>query len=256
MRVRVRGVVIAVLFAALAIHLHAATPEAHRGSTVSFDSSPGKATAYLALPEGAGIHPAIIVIHEWWGLTDWIRDDADRFARNGYVALAVDLYRGKSTSDPAEAHELMRGLPEDRANADLTAAFEYLAKRPDVDPKRIGVIGWCMGGGYALSFAVSEPKLAAVVVNYGRLITDPSTIEKLKMPLMGNFGAKDRGITPADVEQFHRTLEKELIPHDIRIYDGAGHAFMNPSNQGGFRADDAKDAWERIDRFLERTLGG
>ena len=108
--------------------------------------------------------PAVIVIHEWWGLDNWVREQTDRLAQQGYVALAVYLYRGKSTSDPKEAHELMRGLPEDRAMSDLKAAFNYLASRPDVEPTAIGVIGWCMGGGYSLALATQEPRLAAAVI--------------------------------------------------------------------------------------------
>src|SRR6185369_11658106 len=177
----------------LALLVLAVAPAAFAGTTVSYPSSPGKASGYLALPPGAGKHPAIILVHEWWGLNDWVKQQADRFAREGYVALAVDLYRGKATSDPNEAHELMRGMPEDRANADLVAAFDYLTKRKDVDAKHIGSIGWCMGGGYSLSLATHEPKLAACVVNYGRLVTDPKTIAKIHAPILGNFGGKDRG---------------------------------------------------------------
>ncbi|HEX6178539.1 MAG TPA: dienelactone hydrolase family protein, partial [Thermoanaerobaculia bacterium] len=114
------------------------------GSPVTF----GDASGYLAVPPATGKKPAVIVIQEWWGVDDWIREQTDRFAQQGYVALAVDLYRGKSAKDPDEAHELMRGMPEDRAMADLKAAFNYLASREDVEPSAIGVIGWCMGGGY------------------------------------------------------------------------------------------------------------
>jgi carboxymethylenebutenolidase len=225
-----------------------------KGTTVSFDSKPGKGTGYLSLPAGKGKHPAIIVIQEWWGLNDWIREQADRFAKQGYVALAPDLYRGKSTSDPAVAHELMRGLPQDRAMADLQGAFRYLASRKDVDPSRIGVIGWCMGGGYALQLAVAEPRLAAAAINYGHLVTDPATISKIRPPILGNFGADDRGIPPEDVRAFDAALKKAGKSSDIKIYEGAGHAFMNPNNKAGFVKSAADDAWSRIDTFFARTL--
>jgi carboxymethylenebutenolidase len=214
----------------------------------------GDASGYLAAPATPEKKPAIIVIHEWWGVDDWIREQTDRFAKQGYVTLAVDLYRGKATHDPDEAHELMRGLPEDRALADMKAAFDYLASRPDVDAKRIGVIGWCMGGGYALALATNEPRLAATAMNYGHLITDPNAITKIPSPILGNFGADDRGIPPADVKAFGQELVKYGKLSDIKIYEGAGHGFMNPNNKGGYNAAATKDAWRRIDGFFEQRL--
>ncbi|HYM60422.1 MAG TPA: dienelactone hydrolase family protein [Thermoanaerobaculia bacterium] len=228
-----------------------------RGKVIQFPSAiGGNASGYLALPDSKtpARHPAIIVIQEWWGMNDWILQQADRFSRDGYVALAIDLYRGKSTTDPATAHELMRGMPEDRAMADLKAAFNLLASRSDVDPAKIGSIGWCMGGGYSLALATVEPRLAACVMNYGRLVTDPATIEKMRPPILGNFGADDKGIPPADVKAFDAALKKAGKSSDIKIYDGAGHAFMNPANTDGYRPESAKDAWRRIDAFLEKKL--
>lgn len=222
--------------------------------TVHFPSSPGEGSGYLALPGGGGKHPAIIVIQEWWGLNDWIRQQADRFAGQGYVALAPDLYRGKSTSDPEVAHELARGLPQDRAIADLEGAFHYLAGRSDVDPSRIGVIGWCMGGGYALDFTLAEPRIAATVMNYGHLVTSPESIAKIHAPLLGNFGAEDRGIPKADVIAFAKALKDAGKTSDIKIYEGAGHAFMNPNNKAGYVKSAAEDAWSRIDAFFARVL--
>jgi carboxymethylenebutenolidase len=138
--------------------------------------------------------------------------------------------------------------------ADLKAGFKYLAARKDVDAKRIGVIGWCMGGGYALMLATAEPRLAAGVVNYGHLMTDPKTIAKIKVPLLGNFGAADRGIPAADVREFESKLHKAGKTADFKIYEGAGHAFMNPNNAGGYVAAAASDAWQRIDRFFAERL--
>lgn len=219
------------------------------GETVRFKDASG----YLATPSGTGRHPAIIVIQEWWGVNDWVREQADRFAKQGYVALAVDLYRGKIAATPDEAHELMRGLPEDRAMADLKNGFKYLASRKDVDRKRIGVIGWCMGGGYALMLAAAEPRLAAAVINYGHLMTDPKTVASIKVPLLGNFGGADRGIPAEDVRAFESALKKSGKFADFKIYEGVGHAFMNPSNQN-YNADAAADAWKRIDRFFAERL--
>ena len=230
------------------------TSKAEAGPLVTFPSVNGNASGYLAAPTTPGKKPGLIVIHEWWGLDDWTRENADRFAKQGYVALAVDLYRGKSTTNPDEAHELMRGMPEDRAMADLVAAFNYLASRPDVEPKAIGVIGWCMGGGYALALATNEPRLAASAINYGRLVTDRDAMTKINAPLLGNFGAEDRGIPAADVKTFGQELTKYGKLSDIKIYEGAGHAFMNPNNKEGYNAAATQDAWARIDRFFDRNL--
>ena len=232
-----------------------ATATAAAGPLVTFPSVNGDASGYLAVPSsGPAKKPAVIVIQEWWGLDDWIREQTDRLASQGYVALAVDLYRGKSTKDPAEAHELMRGMPEDRAMADLIAAFNYLAAREDVDRKHIGAIGWCMGGGYALALATNEPRLAASAVNYGRLVTDRDAITKINAQILGNFGAEDRGIPAEDVKKFGAELTKYGKLSDIKIYEGAGHAFMNPNNKEGYNAQAAADAQARIDRFFTRTL--
>src|ERR1700735_5356580 len=131
--------------AALCISTGAQAPSQDRTQTVTYKSGSETVTGYLTLPEGEGRHPAIVVIHEWWGLNDWVEEQAQRLAAQGCVALAPDLYRGKSTADPDIAHELMRGLPQDRAVRDLDAAFQYLSSRQDVNSSRIGSIGWCMG---------------------------------------------------------------------------------------------------------------
>ncbi|HWW60584.1 MAG TPA: dienelactone hydrolase family protein, partial [Thermoanaerobaculia bacterium] len=159
----------------------AAPPQPNPGQVVTFGNG---ASGYLAMPATGTKHPGLIVIQEWWGVDDWVREQTDRFAREGYVALAVDLYRGRSTHDPGEAHELMRGLPQDRAISDLKAGIALLGNQPEVDPTKIGVIGWCMGGGYSLQLALAEPRLAACVMNYGSLVTDEHTLTKLSMPLL------------------------------------------------------------------------
>src|SRR5580765_7577453 len=156
------------------IVLLAASTFAAEGKPVSYKSGDETVQGILYTPAGKGPFPALIVIHEWWGLNDWVKEQASKFADQGYVALAVDLYRGKVADNPDLAHELMRGVPEDRASRDLRAAFDYLAAQPNVKKDRIGSIGWCMGGGYSLRVAILEPTLAADVINYGPLITDPA----------------------------------------------------------------------------------
>ncbi len=222
--------------------------------SVSYKSGDETVTGYLALPESKERHPAIVVIHEWWGLNDWVKEQARKLAEQGYVALAVDLYRGKSTSDPSEAHELMRGMPQDRAVRDMKAAFDYLASRPDVNKEKIGSIGWCMGGGLSLQLAVHEQRLAACVVNYGAMPTDAADIQKIHAAALGNFGAEDRGIPPDAVRAFEKAMKDANKAIDVKIYEGAGHGFENPNNKAGYRPEAAADAWARIARFFTDTL--
>jgi carboxymethylenebutenolidase len=222
--------------------------------SAAYKSGDETVSGYLALPDSAGPHPALVVIHEWWGLNDWIKEQAQEFAAQGYVALAVDLYRGKMAYDPALAHELARGLPQDRAVRDLRAAFAYLASRPDVNAAKIGSIGWCMGGSLSLDLAIREPKLAACVVNYGAPTKDPEDIQKIQAPMLGIFGAEDRSIPPSAVEAFEKATKAAGKSIDTKIYEGAGHAFENPNNRLGYREADAKDAWGRTLAFLNRTL--
>lgn len=241
--------------ATMCLVLAAGVRLAAAGEMTAYPAGEAKLSGYLALPEGKGPFPALVVIPEWWGLNDWVKENCDLLAKRGYVALGVDIYRGKQTADPDEAHELMRGLPEDRAAKDLKAAFDYLATRPDVKPDRIGSIGWCMGGGLSLTFATAEPKLAACVVNYGRLVTDPALIAKVKAPVLGIFGAADRGIPAADVKAFAAALEKAGGSVELHLYEGRGHAFIRPgADNKEYHEADAKDAWAKTFTFLDAKL--
>jgi carboxymethylenebutenolidase len=232
----------------------AARADAPKTQTVEFPSGKETISGFLAVPDQPGQHPALVVIQEWWGLNDWVKEQTEKLAAQGYVALAVDLYRGKTATDAAEAHELMRGLPQDRAIRDMQAAYTYLGTRKDVKPDRIGSIGWCMGGGLSLQLAIHQPHLAACVVNYGSLPTDPNDIQQIAAPVLGNFGADDRGITPADVEAFEKTMKSLNRFIDVKIYPGAGHAFENPNNTNGYRPEAAADAWARTIAFLHKAL--
>ncbi len=238
----------------LGMALFASPALAAEGKSVSYKSGDESVHALLYTPAGRGPFPALIVIHEWWGLNDWVKDQAAKLADEGYVALAIDLYRGKVADNADLAHELMRGVPEDRATRDLKAAYDYLASQPDVKKNRIGAMGWCMGGGYALDVALAEPHLAADVINYGHLATDPEELKKIQAPILGLFGGQDRGITPEDVKKFQQAMEKQGKKIDVKIYSDAGHAFENPNNKQGYRAEDAADAWKRTEAFLDGTL--
>jgi carboxymethylenebutenolidase len=155
---------------------------------------------------------------------------------------------------PEEAHELMRGVPEDRANKDLLAASSYLRTLKNVKADKVGTIGWCMGGGYALDLAISDPKLAAAVINYGHLATEPDTLKKINAPILGLFGGKDRGIPVDSVQKFAAELKQQGKTVDVTVYPDAGHAFENPNNKDGYRPQDAADAWKRQVDFFAKYL--
>ncbi len=227
---------------------------AAEGKQVSYKSGDETVQGMLYAPSGKGPFPALIVIHEWWGLNDWVKEQASKLADQGYVALAVDLYRGKVATTPEEAHELMRGVPEDRAKRDLHAASNFLKSQKNVKADRIGSIGWCMGGGYSLDVALQEPTLSAAVINYGHLATDPESLKKINAAILGIFGGQDKGIPVEDVKKFEQTLKQLGKKIEIKIYPDAGHAFENPNNKAGYRAEDAADAWRITLDFLQRTL--
>ena len=222
---------------------------------VAFRNGDEKISGMLALPGGTRRHPAIIAIHEWWGLTDWVKGQAIHLAAHGCVVLAVDLYRGIVAVNRSQARKLKSTLPAERAIQDLKAAFDYLAARPDVDGERIGSIGWSMGGGFALQLAIHEPLLSACVVNYGTLPTNPADIEKIKAPVLGNFDALDRGIPPAEVRTFERVMKSLNKSVDIKIYIDADHAFQNPDNQRDYRPEARADSWLRILAFFAQATG-
>jgi len=221
---------------------------------VSYKSGDETVQGMLYAPAGKGPFPGIVVIHEFWGLNDWVKEQASKLADQGYAALALDLYRGKVATTPEEAHELMRGVPEDRAARDLHAAVEFLKSQKNVKKDRIGSIGWCMGGGYSLDLALQEPMLRAAVIHYGHLATDPEQQKKINAAILGVFGGQDRGIAVEDVKKFEQTLKQLGKKVEIVIYPDAGHAFENPNNKAGYRPEDAADAWKRTVDFLARTL--
>ena len=224
------------------------------GKPVTYKSGTETVNALLYTPPGKGPFPALVVIHEWWGLNDWVKEEASKLADQGYAALAIDLYRGKVATTPEEAHEIMRGVPDDRASRDLLAATTYLGSQGNVDPKRIGSIGWCMGGGYSLNLAVNDPKLKVAVINYGHLASDDATLKKINADILGIFGGLDKGIPPADVNKFESQMKALGKTVDIHIFPDAGHAFENPNNKTGYRADDAAQAWKLTTDFLAKYL--
>ncbi|HSS76444.1 MAG TPA: dienelactone hydrolase family protein [Thermoanaerobaculia bacterium] len=224
---------------------------------VTYGEVAGKpAHGYLASPkESQGNMPGLIVIHEWWGLNDNIRSMTRRLAGEGYQALAIDLYGGATADNPAAATKLMNGVLADTATgaANLKQAVAYLKGK---GVKKIGVIGWCFGGGWSLQTALLAPDdIKATVIYYGHLETDPAKLAILKAPVIGFFGAADNSIPPASVHAFEDALKKQGKPVEVHIYDGAGHAFANSSG-GNYKPEAAKDAWQRTKAFLAKHLQG
>jgi len=213
-----------------------------------------KLNGCLAVPQGKGPFPALVVIHEWWGLNDQIRAVTADLAKAGYAALAVDLFRGILAKTPDEARKVVMGLDASRAISDLQEAFQFLARRPYVKKGKVGSVGWCFGGGYSLGLALAQPELAACVVYYGRLETDTAKLSKIRSPVLGFFGQDDPGIPPAAVNGFESAMKQAGRQIETHIYPGAGHAFANPTRTDAYRPEATKDSWGRMMKFLESTL--
>ena len=207
---------------------------------------------YLALPHGPGRHPAIIAIHEWWGLNDWVRAQADQLAAAGYVVLAPDLYHGKSADTPQGAMALVQTFDRQRGLDDLQAAYAYLDRRRDVGD--IGVIGWCFGGGLSAALAERQPGLKACVVYYGEVPGDVATAARIHAPVLGNFGGADRSITPDKVKAFEQAMQQAGRPADVKIYPGMPHAFAGSRATAPEQIAAAHDAWTRTLAFLRAHL--
>jgi carboxymethylenebutenolidase len=223
---------------------------AAKGSMIDLKVSGQASQAYLSKPKGKA-KGGMLVIHEWWGLTDWVKHMADQLADQGYVALAVDLYKGKTTSNPDEARQLMQAKDEAWGDAAEEAGLEWL--KGNSDGAKVGTIGWCMGGGESLKSSLNDPKdVSVTVIFYGRPVTDVEKLKTLKGPVLGIWGKEDKGIPPEAVAEFDKALGAAGVKHEFHSYD-AGHGFANPSS-GAYKTDAAKDAWEKTKAFLKQNL--
>jgi len=228
-----------------------------RGTALAYYEDDPKARGYLAVPEGGGKHGAIVLIHEWNGLVDRIRQVADSLAAEGYVVLAADLYSGRTGANPQENMALVQetmGKPE-MLIANLNAAVSYLRGRSDVSGK-VAAIGWCYGGGVALSFALGGEAHEATAIFYGRLLDDPEKLKNLHHEIYGTFAGLDQGPSPEDVDKFSTALRTAGIPNDIHIYDEVNHGFWLWVERDPDKATEpALDAWKRLKAYLGRTIG-
>ncbi len=223
------------------------------GEMVEFPFAGGKTGGYLATPtQGSG--PGVIVIQEWWGLVDHIKDLCDRFADEGFVALAPDLYHGKSTKSPDEAGKLMMAMRVDEAERDLSAAAQYLSTLDSTTSKKVGVVGFCMGGALALYAATKNQQVGACVVFYGGHPKVKPDLPNLHAPVLGLYGEKDASVTPAVAHELERQVKALGKQIDVVIYPGAGHAFFNDMRPEVYNAEAAADSWRRTIAFLRENL--
>lgn len=224
---------------------------------VTYATVAGEAiTGFLAQPEtpAEDPRPGIIAIHEWWGLNDNIKTTAQRLAGEGYTVLAVDLYNGAVTDTPDQARQLVQAVRDtpDQAQANLQQAYDYLVNEQQA--AKVGTIGWCFGGAWSLRTALLLPEaIDATVIYYGQLVTDADQLEPLQMPILGIFGAEDRSIPLEQVQAFESTLADLGKSVDIHVYEGAGHAFANPSGQR-YVPEAAVAAWQETLDFFQQTL--
>lgn len=223
------------------------------GRDLQIESEDGAFAGYVAVP-AAGSGPGMLVLQEWWGLVPHIRDVCDRLARMGYVALAPDLYRGDSTTDPDEAGRMMMDLQIERAGRDLSAAVAALLRQPETEGARVGCIGFCMGGQLALHAGCRSAEIAAVVDCYGVHPQVILELDECKAKVLGVFAENDDFIPAEAVVSLGETLGLAGVEHRLVTYDGVGHAFLNDSRPDAYSATRAAEAWNDIETFLAAEL--
>ncbi len=226
------------------------------GKTVNYFPDDPATAGYLALPDGEGPFPAVILIHEWNGLVDRVRQTADAFADQGYIALAADLYSGRTGSSRDENIELVREVRAAEATmvANLDAAVDWIEANTRATGK-VATIGWCFGGGMALSYALGGDEHEGTAIFYGSLIDDPEQMKHIGHEVYGTFAANDRGIPVDDVDAFVDALREAGIESDVHIYDEVQHGFwLHVDRDPDTNSEPAEDAWARLRAYLGRVL--
>jgi carboxymethylenebutenolidase len=227
-----------------------------QGEAVNYFTSNKLTQGYLAIPEGPGPHPSVILIHEWNGLAQRVKETADSLAKEGYIALAADLYSGRVGHNREENMQLVQETlaQPDILIANLNAAVQMLKERDDSNGK-VATIGWCYGGGVALSFAMGGEHHDGTAIFYGRLLDDPERLKHVDHGFYGTFARNDQGIPVEDVEQFVKTLNAAGISNDIHIYDAVSHGFwLHVDRNPKINLSPAIDAWIRLKSFLKSNL--
>jgi carboxymethylenebutenolidase len=223
------------------------------GETITFDVDTTPTNGYLARPAEGGTGAGVIVVHEWWGLNEHTKDIARRWADEGFTALAPDLYEGVVTADPQEASRLMHALEPDHALAVLDAAVARLAGTEGVDPERIGVTGYCMGGSFTLLLACRNRRIKAAAPFYGD-IPGEEDLAKLTAPTLFIGASKDGWITVEKMEGLRDALARLGKEGEVKIYEGADHAFFNDTRPDVYDPEAAADAWRRVTSFFKQRL--
>jgi carboxymethylenebutenolidase len=223
------------------------------GEMVRFPSNGSEAEGYLAKP-ASGRGPGVVVIQEWWGLNDNIKDICDRFAKEGFVALAPDLYHGVVTKEPDEAGKLMMAMKFDQAAKDMSGAIDYLAGLDAATGEGIGVTGFCMGGGLALVLATLRQQIAACVPFYGVLPQQPD-FGKMHAAVLGHYAENDQWASPASSRELETRLKSLGKQVEFHVYPGTEHGFFNDTRAEVHNAEASKLAWERTVAFFRQRLG-
>ncbi|GBD10918.1 Carboxymethylenebutenolidase [bacterium HR23] len=223
-----------------------------RARKVAYPHNGSKTPGYLAQPAQPGKYPGVVVIQEWWGLEPHIQDVTRRFAREGFIALAPDLYHGKIAREPSEAEKLMMALNMEQAVREIISGVNYL-KRLEGCNGKVGVVGFCMGGGLALLTALRSAGVGACVDFYGAIPDPVDQVKHLECPLLGIFAGKDTWVTPKAVRQMQRRLKAFGKQAQVRIYRNVDHAFFNDTRPA-YNARSARDAWRRTLAFFRQHL--
>jgi carboxymethylenebutenolidase len=220
---------------------------------VKFASNGGEAEGYLAVPE-SGAGPGVVVIQEWWGLVPHVKDVADRFAAEGFVALAPDLYHGERAASPDEAGKLMMALDIDRTERDLRGAIDFLLAHTAASSASVGTVGFCMGGVLSLYAAAKNERVGACVVFYGIHPKVNPPLERLRAPVLGLYAERDQFVPPAAVRELEERLRSLGKQAEMHIYPGTDHAFFNDTRPEVYDPQAARDAWRRTIDFFRQNL--
>ena len=221
---------------------------------IEFPTSAGTSPGYLAVPT-SGRGPATIVLQEWWGVEDHVRSICDRFAAEGFFALAPDLYRGETTTEPSEAQQKMMALSMEAAETDMCGAADFLAAQPGFEGRGVGSVGFCLGGGLSVWAATSCPNIAAAVSYYYVMPHGKPDFTKLKGPVLGHFGTSDEFIPLETAQELEAELREAGADVTFHYYEGGGHAFFNDTNRlGTYDPTHTQASWERTVSFLRSAL--
>ena len=220
---------------------------------IEFEANGGTAKGYLAEPEGSG--PGLVVLQEWWGLDDSVKKLVDRFAEEGFVAIAPDLYHGETTVQPDEAEQKLMALDMDEAEKEMRGAVKALLENPKCDGS-VGSVGFCMGGGLSIWAAATNPDIGAAVTYYYVMPHGKPDFSNIDAPVLGHFGTSDDFVSVDDAKALESDLQEAGVDAAFEFYEGAGHAFANDHDRlGTYHEDHSENAWRKTVDFFKRHLG-